>query len=319
MKAIFWGTRGSLPTPLSAKGVREKIVAALVKAAGRRLDTPGQAAAFCDAELSFAESGTFGGNSACVQIDTGEPEYLLCDLGSGAREFAVGAVARHGPGAPQTYHVLVSHVHWDHIMGFPFFVPAFIPGNRIRIYSCHAKLEEALRGQSSAPCFPVEFDALAAKIEFVALEPGRPYPIGGATVTGKAQYHGGDSYGYRIEKDGKIIVYTTDSEHKMEDVAAVEDFVAFLRGADLVIFDAMYSLADAMSLKEDWGHSSNVVGVELCQMAEARHLCLFHHEPIFDDARIAQILEETIRFEEITRAGQRLRISSAYDGLVIEV
>jgi phosphoribosyl 1,2-cyclic phosphodiesterase len=319
MKAIFWGTRGSLPTPLSAKAVREKIVAALVRGAGRGLDTPQKAAAFCEQELSFAESATYGGNSACVQIETGEPDYLLCDLGSGAREFAVSAMARHGPGSPQTYHVLVSHVHWDHIMGFPFFVPAFVPGNRIRLYSCHPKLEQALRGQNAAPCFPVEFEALAAKIEFIALEPGRPYPIAGATVTGKAQRHGGESYGYRVERNGKSIVYTTDSEHKMEDVRAVEQFVAFLRGADLVIFDAMYSLADAMSLKEDWGHSSNVIGVELCQMAEAKRLCLFHHEPVFDDARIQRVFEETLRLEEITRAGPRLRISSAYDGLVIEV
>jgi ribonuclease BN (tRNA processing enzyme) len=153
----------------------------------------------------------------------------------------------------------------------------------------------------------------------VALEPGRPYEIGGARVTGRPQRHGGDSYGYRIEKDGKSVVYTTDSEHKMEDVEAVQEFVAFLRGADLVIFDAMYSLADAMSLKEDWGHSSNVIGVELCQMAEARHLCLFHHEPIFDDERIESILTETRRLEEITRTREPLRISSAYDGLAIEV
>jgi ribonuclease BN (tRNA processing enzyme) len=105
----------------------------------------------------------------------------------------------------------------------------------------------------------------------------------------------------------------------MEDVAAIREFVGFLRHADLVIFDSMYSLADSLSLKEDWGHSSNVIGVELCQMAEARHLCLFHHEPIFDDARIGKILEETIRLEEITRSGHRVRISSAYDGLVIGV
>jgi len=319
MRVIFWGTRGSLPTPLSAKSVRQKIVAALVKGAHRGLDTPEKAAAFCEQELSFAESATFGGNSSCVQIETGGPEYLLCDLGSGAREFAVSAIAKHGPAAPQTYHVLVSHVHWDHIMGFPFFVPAFIPGNRIRIYSCHAKLEQAIRGQNAAPCFPVEFGALGARIEFIPLEPGRPYPIGGATVTGKAQRHGGDSYGYRIEKDGKSVVYTTDSEHKMEDVVALQEFVGFLRRADLVIFDAMYSLADTMSLKEDWGHSSNVIGVELCQMAEARHLCLFHHEPIFDDARIDKILAETVRLEQITRVGHPVRISSAHDGLVIEV
>jgi len=320
MRVIFWGTRGSLPTPLSARSVRQKVVDALVKGAKRGgLDTPEKAAAFCDRELSFAESATFGGNTSCVQIDTGGPEYLLCDLGSGAREFAVSAIAKHGPAEPQTYHVLVSHVHWDHIMGFPFFVPAFIPGNRIRIYSCHAKLEQALREQNAEPCFPVEFASLGANIEFIPLEPGRPYPIAGATVTGKPQRHGGESYGYRIEQGGKSVVYTTDSEHKMEDVAAIQEFVAFLRRADLVIFDSMYSLADTMSLKEDWGHSSNVIGVELCQMAEASHLCLFHHEPIFDDARIEKILEETIRLEEITRGGHKVRISSAHDGLVIEV
>jgi phosphoribosyl 1,2-cyclic phosphodiesterase len=319
MRAIFWGTRGSLPTPLAAEGVRKKIVDALVKGAGRNLDTPEKASAFCDEQLSFAEWGTFGGNTACVQIDTGGPDYLVCDLGTGVREFAWSVIRAHGPRQPQTYHVLLSHVHWDHIMGFPFFVPAHIPGNCIRIYSCHDKLEEAIREQNAHPCFPVGFEALRATVEFVHLTPGQPYSIAGTTVTGRPQLHGDDSYGYRIEKDGRSIVYTTDSEHKMENAAEVHGFVDFLRGADLVIFDAMYSLADAMSLKEDWGHSSNVVGVELCQMAGARHLCLFHHEPVFDDQRIQTILEESIRLEEITQGDNRVRISSAYDGLVIEV
>jgi phosphoribosyl 1,2-cyclic phosphodiesterase len=319
VRAIFWGTRGSLPTPLGGSALRRKLVDALVKGAGHTLDTPEKAEAFCDNELSFAECSTYGGNSPCVQIDMGGPDYLLCDLGTGVREFSLSALARHGPTRPQTYHILQSHVHWDHIMGFPFFVPAYIPGNRIRIYSCHAKVEEAIRGQQHEPCFPVEFAALAADIAFVALEPGTTYDIGGAKVTGMAQLHGNDSYGYRIEQGGKAVVYTTDSEYKPEDKPAMERAAAFFRGADLVIFDSMYSLADSVSVKEDWGHSSNIIGVELCQMAGAGHLCLFHHEPAFDDRRIDAILEDTIRLEQITRTGAPLRISSAYDGLVIEV
>jgi len=177
VKVTFWGTRGSLPTPLNGRAVRQKLVNALVKAAGRTLDTPQKAEAFCREELSFAEAGTYGGNSACVQIDTGGPDYLLCDLGSGVREFSLSAIARHGPGKPQTYHVLISHVHWDHIMGFPFFIPSFIPGNKIRIYSCHGRFEEAIRRQNHEPCFPVEFSALAASIEFITLEPGKTYEI----------------------------------------------------------------------------------------------------------------------------------------------
>ena len=319
MKIVFWGTRGSLPTPLGGQAVRRKIVNALVKGAGVTLDTAAKAEAFCDRHLNFAEWGTYGGNSACVQIDAGGPDHLLCDLGSGVREFALSAIAKHGPAKPQTYHVLVSHVHWDHIMGFPFFVPAFIPGNRIRLYSCHPRLEQAIRAQNHEPCFPVEFDALAAKIEFVALEPGKRYDIAGTTVTGIAQLHGNDSYGYRIERNGKVVVYTTDAEHKPEDVAEMERAAAFFHDADLVIFDAMYSLAESISVKEDWGHSSNVLGVELCQMAQAKQLCLFHHEPVNDDDRIDAILAETIRFEEITRTGAPLKIRAAYDGLVIEL
>lgn len=319
MKITFWGTRGSLPTPLGATAVRKKLVNALVKGAGKNLDTPEKAEAFCEQELSFAESGTFGGNSSCVQVDVGGPDYLLCDLGSGVREFSLAAIAKHGPRAPQTYHILMSHVHWDHIMGFPFFIPCFIPGNRVVIYSCHDKVEQAIRGQNHAPCFPVEFTALAAKIEFVKLETDKGYDIAGARVTGTRQMHGNDSYGYRIEKDGKTVVYTTDSEHKPEDKAEMLRAADFFKDADLVIFDAMYSLADSVSMKEDWGHSSNVMGVELCQMAGARKLCLFHHEPVYDDVRLEGVFRETIRFEEITRSDRKLDVVIAYDGLVLDV
>ena len=319
MQVRFWGTRGSLPAPLNSQAVRGKLVNALVKAAGKDLDTPSKAEAFLDNELSFAERGAFGGNTSCVQIDMGGPDYLLCDLGSGVREFSLAALGRHGPGQPQTYHVLVSHVHWDHIMGFPFFVPAFIPGNTIRLYSCHPKLEQAIRGQNHEPCFPVEYEALAAKIEFISMEPGRAYDICGASVTGMGQLHSNESFGYRVEKGGKTVIYTTDAEHKPEDVGAMRRTAEFFKDADLVIFDAMYSLADSISMKEDWGHSSNILGVELCQMAGARALCLFHHEPVNSDEQIQQIFAETVRLEELTRTGAPLKVVAAYDGLVLDV
>jgi phosphoribosyl 1,2-cyclic phosphodiesterase len=318
MKVTFWGTRGSIPTALPGAAVREKIEVALLRAAGRDLTTAEQVRSFVEHELAFPEAASYGGDSSCVQIETDSPEYLLCDLGSGARAFAVQAMARHGA-APQTYNVLMSHLHWDHIMGFPFFTPAYIPGNRIRIHGCHAALEQAFRAQNSAPSFPVDFSMLRATIEFIPIEPDRPHAIAGFTVTPTKQHHGGDSYGYRIEKAGKTVIYTTDSEHKLDVRAETERVVAFFRDADLVVFDSMYSLADTMSVKEDWGHSSNVVGLELCQLAHAKHLVLFHHEPVFDDHRIHQIFQETIRLEEITRSDHVVMISAAYDGLVIDV
>jgi phosphoribosyl 1,2-cyclic phosphodiesterase len=213
----------------------------------------------------------------------------------------------------------MSHVHWDHIMGLPFFTPAYIPGNRLFVYGCHAELEAALRRQMDPPSFPVGFDVMRADIRFVRLAPGVAHEIAGVKVTPMRQHHTGDSYGYRFEGGGRTVVYSTDSEHTLSDPAETDAFVAFFRDADVVIFDAMYSLADAISVKADWGHSSNVVGVELCQLAGVRHLCLFHHEPAFDDATIARILADTRRLEEITRTGAPMRVTAAFDGMVLEL
>ncbi len=319
MKRIrFWGTRGSLPIALTAASVRRKLVMALRGASGRDFASDAQIDAYIDA-LPFPVAGTYGGHTSCVEIETGGTDYILCDLGSGVRPFGQAAIARHGPGSPQTYHIFMSHLHWDHIMGLPFFTPAYIPGNRIRIYGSHPRLEVALRRQQNPPSFPVDFSALCADIEFVYLTPAVAHEIAGMTVTTKPQQHTGGSYGYRFESNGRTVVYSTDSEHKLAEPRETEAFVAFFKDADLVIFDAMYSLADATSVKADWGHSSNVVGVELCQMAGVRHLCLFHHEPASDDETIERVLADTRRLEEITRTDEPMIVTAAYDGLEIEL
>jgi phosphoribosyl 1,2-cyclic phosphodiesterase len=318
MRVRFWGTRGSIPVALTAADIRDKLARALVAASGRRFESYGQAYAFAQEELPFSVSHSFGGHTSCVEFETGHSEYFVCDMGSGARAFGEHILARQG-GRPATVNVFMSHVHWDHIMGFPFFGPAYVPGTRIRIHGCHDILEQAFRLQQSPPCFPVSFEQLGASIEFVKLTPGQPMEVSGLKVTGQLQRHSGDSYGYRFEIGGRSIVYTTDSEHKLEDRAQTAAIVAFFRDADLVIFDAMYSLAEAISVKEDWGHSSNVVGVELCQMAGVKHLVLYHHEPANSDAAIEGALRDARRLEELTRGAQPLRVSAAYDGLEIDL
>jgi phosphoribosyl 1,2-cyclic phosphodiesterase len=319
MKRVrFWGTRGSLPVALTAAGVRLKLLAALRAARERPLATEADLEQLLDG-LPFAVTGTYGGHSSCVQLDTGGSDHFVCDMGSGLRPFGQAAMAQRVGGAAQTFHIFMSHLHWDHIMGLPFFVPAFVPGNRVVIYGSHLELEAALRRQQDKPSFPVDFSIFGAKLEFVHLEPGRRYEVAGVGVTSMLQRHSGDSYGYRFESQAKVVVYSTDSEHPLAQAEHTERFVELFRDADVVIFDAMYSLADAISVKADWGHSSNIVGVELCQRAGARHLCLFHHEPVFDDVAIDAVLAETRRLEEITRGATRLHVSAAYDGLEIDL
>lgn len=319
MLVRFWGTRGSLAAPLTGKGVRAKIHNALLKSSGHDVGSPEAVEAFIENELTFAEAETFGGNTSCVEIDSGTDEYVICDLGTGIREFGNGVMGGRWPNKKKVFHIFMSHVHWDHIMGFPFFVPAYVPGHTIKIYGGHTELEHAFRKQQSAPCFPVDFDILGADIEFITLDPEKTYDIAGMSVTLMKQYHAGDSYGYRFEQNGKSVVYSTDSEHKFEFITETYEFIDFFRNADLLIFDAMYSLADAYSLKEDWGHSSNITGVELSQRAGVKHFCMFHHEPNYDDATIEGVMNETIRFEELSDEGDGLLVSAAYDGREIEV
>jgi len=204
-------------------------------------------------------------------------------------------------------------------MGFPFFAPAYIPGNRIRIYGCHQGLEEALGTQHSAPWFPVDFGSLAATIEFVTLEPGRVCEIAGLSVTAIKQPHSGDSYAYRFYKGGKSVVYATDGEHEPDYLDDSYPFVEFSRSTDLMIFDAMYSLGDTVSVKKHWGHSSNVVAVELAHAAQVKRLALFHHDPVLDDRMLEVVLGDTVRFEAISRRGARTEVISAYDGLELTI
>lgn len=322
MLVRFWGTRGSLPVAATAAIVQEKVAAALLAASGRNFTDIDEARDFARNDLDFAIGGTFGGATTCVEIEPGsegaDDAFIICDMGSGLRSLGLDAMRRCAQGHKRVYHFFMSHLHWDHIMGFPFFAPAFDPDAQIIIHSGHADAETALRRQQEEISFPVAFDWLRASITFVTLTAGQVYRIGGVQVELIEQHHSHSSFGYRFtDADGKVVVFSTDSEHKLEKMHGEADVEQFFRKADLVICDTMYSLADSVSMKEDWGHSSNIVAIDLCHGAQARRLALFHHEPVYSDADIARMHAESIRYEELTREHEPLEVLCAYDGLEV--
>jgi phosphoribosyl 1,2-cyclic phosphodiesterase len=319
MLVRFWGTRGSLPKTMQADVARDKVIQALMAAQGRTFKNDSDAAAFVDGELDMPVAGTYGGATSCVELVGGDGDFLVCDMGSGLREFGIDAAKRMADGHAKTFNIFMSHMHWDHIMGFPFFGPSFDSDVKINFYGCHDDLEEALRRQQEEISFPVQFEWLKANIKFNKVVPGETIEVGGYKVRAIKQAHSHDSYGYRFEADGKIAVYSTDSEHKDGDTEGEKAFVAFFRDADLVIFDTMYSLADTMTIKQDWGHSSNVVAVDICRRAGAKRVAMFHHEPIHSDREIFKVHTETIRYEELIRKNVRLEVLCAYDGLEVEL
>lgn len=302
---------------MRSSDVRDKLIAALKASNGRHFQSDAAIGNFVDTELDFPIRATYGGASSCVELDGTSDEYLVCDMGSGLREFGLEAIQRSRQGRKKTYNIFMSHLHWDHIMGFPFFVPAFDPDVTIRIFGGHDTIEQALRRQQDRISFPVPFDFLKARFEFTILIPGEVTEVAGCRVELLRQHHDNDSYGYRFSCNGQSVVYSTDSEHKLEDALSIQRVVDFFHNADLVIMDTMYSLADAVSMKADWGHSSNVVAVDLCHRAKARRLAMFHHEPVFDDNTIRKLHLDTIRYEELMRKESALEVLCAYDGLEV--
>lgn len=321
MQIRFWGTRGSLPVAPHASTITDKVADALLHASGKIFTDKAAALDYARNELEFAVGQGYGGATSCVEVDVGAGAFVVCDMGSGLREYGLDTLRRLSDGnRPKEWHFFLSHLHWDHIMGFPFFVPAFVEGAKVIIHAGHSDAEEALRRQQEEISFPVPFDWLRANIEFHTLETGREYQIGELAVSMIKQNHSHDSYGYRFrDKSGRVAIYSTDAEYKidrMEEESAMVDFIA---GADLVIADTMYSLADSVSMKEDWGHSSNIIAVDLCHEAGARRLALFHHEPTYSDADIQRMHAETIRYEELTRNQSELEVLCSYDGLCVQL
>ncbi|MET0270522.1 MAG: MBL fold metallo-hydrolase [Sphingomonas sp.] len=320
MRVRFWGTRGSLPVAPRADAIRRKVAKALVAAGGRTFADEADAYAFVGDDLDFAIGQGYGGATSCVEIEGAEDgSFIVCDMGSGLRDFGIDAARRCRQGHAPVYNIFLSHLHWDHIMGFPFFVAAVDPGARIVIHGGHADLEKAIRRQQEEISFPVAFDWLRADISFRTLTPGETYRIGGMDVRIIEQYHSHASYGFRFERGGRTVIYSTDAEHRIDDMENERAFEAFFANADVVVCDTMYSLAESVTMKADWGHSSNLVAVDLAQAAGAKCLVLFHHEPTYSDEDIRRMHDETIRYEEINRQDRpALNVVCAYDGLELD-
>ncbi len=321
MKVRFWGTRGSLPASANTLDLREKIVHAIKGSAGRTFRDDHDIDDHINRELPFYTWGYYGTNTACVEIEGGEG-YVICDAGTGIRDLSqhLGSAGGDGPGRPPNlFHIFLSHLHWDHIQGFPFFEPAYAEGNRIVVHGCHSDMESALTYQQEHADIPVSFKDMGADISFEKLEPDNEYVIAGFRVRTIKQNHPGDSYGYRFEKAGKSIVYSTDCEHVEDAYKDDYRFLDFFKEADLLIFDAQYNDADAGLTKANWGHSSNMFAVELGVRSGVKRLCLFHNEPTVDDATLEGFLEETRRYRTLYDPDSRMAVDLAYDSLTIEV
>ena len=319
MRVTFWGTRGSLPTPLSAREYRNKAKYLLMNAQKTDLSDEAAVDRYLDTcELPHAM--TFGGNTPCVEITEGS-ERLILDCGSGLRVLG-HHMMESGFTRGSRITIFQTHTHWDHIMGFPFFAPALAGAADIHIYGIHPNLKERFDQQMDRIHFPITMEEMSATISFHQIQSGEEVPIGPFTITSKGLHHPGGSYSFRISTGGKSVVFATDGEYNDTTRKSFDSYIDFYRDADMLIFDAMYPTLEVTVEKENFGHSTAVIGVDLALSAAVRTLVLFHHDPESDDLKIAESYANALEYLDTRKQefpGSDMSIISSYDGLVLDV
>jgi len=241
--------------------------------------------------LACPGSGTvrYGGNTSCLEIRCGD-YFLIFDAGTGIRRLGEQLMAE----VPIDAHIYFTHSHFDHICGLPFFAPLFVPENRIQMAAGHLlpeyTLEKVLCEMMIAPLFPIPPDVFQADITYSDFNVGQTLePCPGLAVRTGPLNHPNRATGYRVEFDGKSICYLTDTEHP--ENGRDEAIVDLIRGADLVIYDSMYT-DDEYPKYKGYGHSTWQEGVRLVEAAQAKTLVIFHHEPSHEDDFMDGIAKE---------------------------
>ena len=258
MYVRFWGTRGSIASP-------------------------GEGTA------------RYGGNTSCVEVRAEDGTVIVLDCGTGARELGLHLV-RTLP-SPMRLHLFIGHTHWDHIQGFPFFVPAFLPGSELNVYAplgFQQSLEEAMAGQMEYSYFPVKLRDLRSRIHFTELEEGF-FRVGDVLVETQYLNHTAPTIAYRMSSGGATVAYVTDHEPfwKSEDGVlhhpGDQRHISFMRGADLVIHDAQYTHEEYAN-RLGWGHSTVEYATDVALAAGVKRLALFHHDPGHNDDMIDRLV-----------------------------
>ena len=283
MKVRFWGVRGSIPCP-------------------------------------GPNTQKYGGNSACIELRVGENDRLIIvDAGSGIRDLGTFLLKNDLPKGPISTSIFLSHTHWDHIMGFPYFTPIYIPGTKLKVYGPVTfeddPLEDVVGGQMKYRYFPVNMGELASDIEYIRLSEAPSIDLGdGLTVVTKLINHPITALGYRFEYGGKKVctcydtepfrnLFITDPNHpdydeamayEGEEVAKEQNMMLeeFYRDADLLVHDCQYTEEEYNNGKIGWGHSTFEHAIASASRAGVKKLAMFHHDPERTDAQIDELTKE---------------------------
>lgn len=249
----------------------------------------------------------YGGNTSCLEVMAGD-ERVILDAGTGIRDLGDSLNRRDVRQA----HLFLTHVHWDHINGFPFFAPGYQSNRTFEIRAAHLRplggVREVLAGQMGQPTFPVPLETMRSRLVFEDFDAGDHFRLGQISVRTAPLNHPNGATGYRLESGGKAFCYVTDTEHVIGHPD--QKILGLIEGADLVVYDCTYT-DEEFPAKVGWGHSTWQEAVRLCRQANVKKLAIFHHDPAHEDAFMAEVerqAQEAWSGAIVAREGMRLEL-----------
>jgi phosphoribosyl 1,2-cyclic phosphodiesterase len=251
----------------------------------------------------------YGVNTSCLEVSAGD-HHIILDAGTGIRDLGDSLLKRDVRHA----HLLLTHVHWDHINGFPFFSPAYVGNRTFEIRAAHLAplggVREVLAGQMGQPTFPVPLETMRSKLVFEDFMASDTFSLGSdVRVRTASLNHPNGATGYRLECSGKSLCYVTDTEHAPGKPD--QKILGLIEGADLVIYDCTYTDDEFVS-KVGWGHSTWQEAVRLCRAANVKQLAIFHHDPAHEDPFMAEVERQARTMWEgaiVAREGMRIQLA----------
>jgi len=316
-----WGTRGSLPVATSHNrflALFEDVASQARKMGFNSINDVSDALK----QGKLYNPVVFGGNTSCTEVGH-EDVKCFVDMGSGFREAGTVAIQQ----GTKEFHIFMTHMHWDHIMGMPFFIPIHVKGHKLNIYHVHKNAPEAIKINFNGVNFPLTWEELGGEVKFHQLTLYKPVVLGNLSITPFVLDHPGGSFGYRFEATGKSFVIGVDGEFKRVTPKEMGKDLVFYKNLDVLLFDAQYEMSELAS-RFDWGHCSPNIGVDLALREGIKHLLFTHHDPWSSEEKLRRMHANAVKYmnsqldsypEVWASQPQGPILQMAYDGLTVEL